>query len=95
MNATELADYLAREAGVPFREAHEMVGRIVLRAIELGVELHELSLDDLRSFAPCIEENVYESLSLKQTLATKSQTGGTSPARVREALAEARRYLTD
>ncbi|HEX8139904.1 MAG TPA: argininosuccinate lyase [Pyrinomonadaceae bacterium] len=92
MNATELADYLARK-GMPFREAHDAVGRIVLRAIERGVELEELPLEEMRAVSALIEEDVYEALSLEQTLATKSQPGGTSPARVAEALLEARASL--
>ncbi len=94
MNATELADYLARK-GVPFREAHEAVGRIVLRAIERGVELHELALEEMRSISPLVAEDVYEALSLENTLATKSQIGGTSPERVAEALAAARASLAE
>jgi argininosuccinate lyase len=90
MNATELADYLARK-GVPFREAHELVGRIVVKAIEKGVELGELSLDDLRSFSSEIDDDVFASLTLEKTLATKSVAGGTAPERVNEALREARR----
>jgi len=92
MNATELADYLARK-GVPFREAHEAVGRIVLHAIERGQELHELALEEMRSLSPLIEADVYAALTLEQTLATKSQTGGTSPVRVAEAIAAARESL--
>lgn len=92
MNATELADYLARK-GVPFREAHEAVGRIVLHAIEHGRELHELALEEMRALSQLIEADVYDALTLEQTLATKSQTGGTSPARVAEALATARTSL--
>ncbi|HMF55661.1 MAG TPA: argininosuccinate lyase, partial [Pyrinomonadaceae bacterium] len=92
MNATEMADYLARK-GMPFREAHDAVGRIVLRAIERGVELHDLQLDEMRSFSNLIEDDVYKALSLEQTLATKSQAGGTSPARVAEALKTARASL--
>jgi argininosuccinate lyase len=94
MNATELADYLARK-GVPFREAHELVGRLVLRAIERGCELQDLTLEEMRAFSPLIEEDVYEALSLEQTLATKSQTGGTAPERVAEALEAARAYLAE
>jgi argininosuccinate lyase len=94
MNATELADYLARK-GVPFREAHDAVGRIVLRAIERGVELDELPLEEMRVFSPLIEEDVYAALSLEETLGTKAQTGGTSPARVAEALAAARASLDE
>ncbi len=54
MNATELADYLVRK-GMPFREAHETVGKIVMRAIELEKELEEMSLDELRKFSTLIE----------------------------------------
>jgi argininosuccinate lyase len=92
MNATELADYLARK-GMPFREAHDAVGRIVLRAIELEVELDNLSLDEMRAVSSLIAEDVYEALSLERTLASKSQMGGTSPERVVEALNEARASL--
>jgi argininosuccinate lyase len=92
MNATELADYLARK-GVPFREAHEAVGRIVVKAIERGAELGELSLDELRSFSSAIESDVFAALSLDRTLATKSLIGGTAPQRVAEALAAARESL--
>src|SRR2546425_8791732 len=92
MNATELADYLVRK-GVPFREAHETVGRIVMHAIERGVELQQLSLDELRSISALIDTDVFEALSLERTLETKAQIGGTSPARVSEALAAARTAL--
>ena len=70
MNATELADYLVRK-GTPFREAHEIVGKIVIRAIEAGKELQEM---DLSEFG----EDVYEGLTLERTLATKHQIGGTA-----------------
>ncbi len=92
MNATEMADYLAR-CGMPFREAHEAVGRMVLKGIEKGLELHELDLEELREFSTLIEEDVYDALSLEQTLSTKAQTGGTAPPRVAEALAAARSSL--
>ena len=92
MNATELADYLVRK-GMPFRDAHETVGRIVVKAIELGVELEELPLEELRKISPKIDDDVYAALSLEQTLGTKSGPGGTAPERVLEALAEARKNL--
>ena len=94
LNATELADYLARK-GVSFREAHETVGRIVKHAMERQAELNDLSLDDLKSFSTLIEEDVFVSLSLEQTLATKAQKGGTAPDRVAEALAAARASLAN
>ena len=92
MNATELADYLARK-GMPFREAHETVGHIVMRAIEREVELNELALDELKTFSPLIEDDVFESLSLQKTLATKSQIGGTAPERVVAELKAARTQM--
>ena len=93
LNATELADYLVRK-GMPFREAHETVGRIVVSAIERECELNELPLDDLKAHASLVDQDVYEALTLEQTLATKSQTGGTAPERIAEALARARASLT-
>ena len=92
LNATELADYLVRQ-GMPFREAHESVGRIVMHAIERKVELDELSLDELKSYSPLVEPDVFESLSLERTLATKSQAGGTAPDQVEAALVQARDSL--
>ena len=92
LNATELADYLVRK-GMPFREAHETVGRVVVHAVERGVELNDLSHDDLKSFSSLIDEDVFDSLSLERTLATKSQIGGTAPERVAEAFKQARTRL--
>ncbi|HYW72415.1 MAG TPA: argininosuccinate lyase [Pyrinomonadaceae bacterium] len=92
LNATELADYLVRR-GMPFRQAHEMVGRIVVRAIERNCELNDLSLEDFKSFSPLIEDDVFAALSIEQTLATKSRIGGTAPARVDEGLQAAKKRL--
>ena len=92
MNATELADYLVRK-GVPFREAHETVGKIVMRAIDSKCELQDLGLDQFHEFSTLIEADVYEALSLEQTLNSKSQIGGTARNVVDEALAAARKYL--
>jgi argininosuccinate lyase len=92
MNATELADYLVRK-GAPFREAHETVGRIVVHALARGVELQELSLEEMRSLSALIDEDVFPALSLERTLETKSQVGGTSPECVTDALAVARSSL--
>jgi argininosuccinate lyase len=89
MNATELADYLVRK-GMPFREAHEMVGKIVMRAIDSGKELHELSLDEFYLISGLIKEDVYEALSLESTLNSKAQIGGTARETVNAALQSAR-----
>ncbi len=82
MNATELADYLVRK-GMPFREAHEVVGKIVMRAIEAGKELEQM---ELSQFSDLIEEDVYEALSVESTLKAKSQIGGTAREAVEKAL---------
>jgi len=82
MNATELADYLVRK-GMPFREAHEVVGKIVMRAIESGKELDQI---DLSQFSALIGEDVYEVLSVERTLGAKNQIGGTAREVVDKAL---------
>jgi argininosuccinate lyase len=92
LNATELADYLARK-GMPFREAHDTVGRAVMLAIDRGVELNDLPLNDLKAFSVLIEQDVFAALSLARTLATKAQSGGTAPERVAEELVSARTTL--
>ncbi len=90
--ATDLADYLVRK-GVPFRDAHEAVGRAVRRALELGRDLAELPLEELRAFSPAIGEDVYEVLTLEGSVAARDHEGGTAPRRVREAVARAREHL--
>ena len=92
MNATELADYLVRK-GMPFRDAHEVVGKVVRRAIQLETELQQLPLSELQSFSTLFAEDVHIALSLDQTLKSKSQTGGTSPEIVAAAISKARSEL--
>ena len=92
LNATELADHLVRK-GVPFRKAHDAVGKAVLYAIDQNKELGELSLAELRKFSKKIDDDVFDSLSLKQTLASKNVIGGTAPAQVKEAIRAAKSYL--
>jgi argininosuccinate lyase len=92
LNATELADYLVHK-GVAFRTAHDTAGKIVLFAISQKRELNELNLEDFRRFSTQIETDVFDALSLEQTLASKNQIGGTSPERVFESLETAKRDL--
>ncbi|MFQ5970729.1 MAG: argininosuccinate lyase [Alphaproteobacteria bacterium] len=92
--ATDLADWLTRELGLPFRQAHHLTGRIVQLAEKRGVGLAELSLRDLRSVEPKISESVYDVLSVDASVRSRNSFGGTAPERVREAVADARRrYL--
>ena len=92
LNATELADYLVKK-GMPFRTAHDTVGRAVLFGIEQNKELHELDLEELRGFSTEIGMDVFDALGLEQTLLSKGQAGGTSPKRVAEALSAARKKV--
>jgi argininosuccinate lyase len=92
MNAFAAATYLARK-GVPFRIAHEQVGRAVRLAIDRHSELEGLSLEDLRSIDSHFEEDFYRFVKLENVLAIHDAPGGTAPARVREALAAARSRL--
>jgi argininosuccinate lyase len=92
LNATELADYLVQK-DVPFRTAHDAVGKIVLYAISRGKELNELSLEEMKQFSANLERDIFEALSLEKTLASKNQIGGTAPERVFEALEKAQQSL--
>ncbi|KPK29977.1 MAG: argininosuccinate lyase, partial [Betaproteobacteria bacterium SG8_40] len=90
--ATDLADYLVRK-GLPFREAHEAVARAVRLAAEKGVDLSDLTLDDLRQFSPLIETDALDQLSLSGALAARNHVGGTAPSQVRLAIQAARKSL--
>lgn len=93
MNATELADYLVGK-GVPFRQAHDVVGKVVIRAIEQGKEIHQLELGELENFSGHFSADVFDSLTLEQTLQSKSTSGGTAPKVVNTALNEARKKVS-
>ena len=90
--ATDLADYLVRK-GVPFRDAHEVVGKAVRLAIDSGVELDALKLPALQELSMAIDESVYDVLTLEGSVAARDHFGGTAPARVRAAVANYRQML--
>jgi argininosuccinate lyase len=94
LNATELADYLSRR-GVPFREGHELAGKLVLRAIELGVELNDLPLEEMRKVSPAVDDDIYRSLTLESTVRSKNTVGGTAPGQVESALDAAVQFLNE
>jgi argininosuccinate lyase len=91
--ATDLADWLVREAGVPFREAHHITGRAVKAAEACGRDLADLSLEDLRSIDPRIEASVFDVLSVEASVRSRTSYGGTAPERVREQIAAAKEAL--
>jgi argininosuccinate lyase len=88
--ATDLADWLVREADVPFREAHHIAGRAVAAAEARGVALDALSLDELQAIDPRITEAALAVLTVESSVASRVSAGGTAPARVIEAIAAAR-----
>lgn len=90
--ATDLADYLVRK-DVPFRDAHEIVGRAVRLGIETDRDLSELSISELQQFSTAIDDDVYGALTLDGAVAARDHVGGTAPARVREAVKQARERL--
>jgi len=87
--ATDLADYLVRK-GMPFRDAHEVVGKAVHAAIEQGKDLAELSLEQLQGFSNTIKQDVFDVLTLEGSVNARSHVGGTAPATVRAAIETAR-----
>jgi len=82
--ATDLADWLVREKGKPFREAHHLAGAIVKRAETLGVTLDKVPLADMQDIEPAIGAEVFSVLSLEASVDARKSFGGTAPERVRE-----------
>ncbi|MCS7087702.1 MAG: argininosuccinate lyase [Thermoflexales bacterium] len=93
MLATDVADYLVRK-GVPFREAHHLVGRAVALAEQRSVGLHQLTLEDWRSIAPHFDADVAEVFDFARSVAMRNVEGGTAPDAVRRQLRLARRVLS-
>jgi argininosuccinate lyase len=85
--ATDLADWLVREAGLPFREAHHVTGRAVAMAEGKGCDLAALSLADLQSINPAITDKVFDVLTVEASVASRTSFGGTAPSEVRKQIA--------
>ena len=90
--ATDLADYLVR-SNLPFRDAHEVVGKAVAYGVEQGKDLSEMSLDELKQFSDSIKQDVFEVLTLEGSVASRKHIGGTAPEQVRKAITEARERM--
>ncbi|MEQ1498250.1 MAG: argininosuccinate lyase [Novosphingobium sp.] len=88
--ATDLADWLVRQAGIPFREAHHITGAAVKLAEQKGVALDQLSEQDFALIDPRITASVYHALSVDASVASRASYGGTAPDQVRARVAEAR-----
>jgi argininosuccinate lyase len=90
--ATDLADYLVKKE-LAFRDAHEVVGRVVSFAIEQGIALQDIKLEQLKSFSSVIDNDVYRVLELQGSVDARDHIGGTAPKRVEQAAAAARKLL--
>jgi argininosuccinate lyase len=92
--ATELADYLVT-FGVPFREAHEIIGKVLRAAEQEGKSIREMSIQRLKEFSPVFDRNLATALTLESALARRSLPGGTAPGAVQSALLEFKRRLAE
>ncbi len=90
--ATDLADYLVRK-GVPFRDAHEIVGAAVRHGIRQNKDLSEMDLAELQTFSDQIEKDVFKVLTLEGSVAARNHVGGTAPQQVKQAILRARQRL--
>jgi argininosuccinate lyase len=90
--ATDLADYLVRR-GVPFRDAHEIVGKSVAYGVQTGKDLSEMSLAELQQFSNTIEQDVFAVLTLEGSVAARNHIGGTAPTQVKAAVERAKASL--
>ena len=93
ITATDLADYLV-EKNMPFRKAHEVVGKIVSYAEAKNVQIFELEISELRKFTKLIEGDVVSYLNPEETILARNQTGGTAPAQVKKAIKTAKNSLS-
>ena len=80
-NATDCADYLVKK-GVPFRDAHSIVGQLVALCMNKGCAIDEMKLDELKQLSEAFEEDVYEAISLHTCVSARNLIGGPAPERV-------------
>jgi argininosuccinate lyase len=93
-NATDVADYLAAR-GVPFREAYNLVGKVVKTSLAAGKLLKDLTLEEWQQLHPKFEADIYEAIAPRQVVAARNSYGGTGFARIKESLEFARKHLSE
>ncbi|CDC36307.1 argininosuccinate lyase [Butyrivibrio sp. CAG:318] len=93
-NATDAADYLVNH-GIPFRDAHGIIGRLVLMCIDKGISLDELPLDDYKSVSPVFENDIYEAISLKTCVEKRLTKGAPGPKAMLDAISEYDAYMAE
>lgn len=91
-NATDIADYLVKK-GIPFRSAHEIIGKMVLYCIDKNKAIDEMTLEEFKGFSDKIQEDVYTEISLEKCVSGRSLPGGPAAATVLKAVQEGREYL--
>ena len=94
-NAVDVADWLVKNLDMPFREAHHVTGNLVRLAEKKSCPLEDLELADFHSVEPGITDDIYSVLGLEESVASRVSYGGTAPANVASACAEARRRFLD
>ncbi|MDD6234320.1 MAG: argininosuccinate lyase [Lachnospiraceae bacterium] len=93
-NATDAADYLVNH-GVPFRDAHGIIGKLVLMCIDKGISLDELPLEDYKSVSPVFENDIYEAISLKTCVEKRLTKGAPGPKAMLDAISEYDAYMAE
>ena len=93
LTATDLADWLVQDLGIPFREAHHITGRAVAMAEDAGKDLKDLSLEQYQSIHADIHAGVFDRLTIEASVHSRTSFGGTAPSRVRDAIVEAKTRL--
>jgi argininosuccinate lyase len=91
-NATDAADYLVNH-GVPFRDAHGIIGRIVLYCIDKGIAIDDLSLEEFQTFSPAFEEDVYEAISMETCVNKRLTIGAPGEAAMKQVIVQEEAYL--
>ena len=91
-NATDAADYLVGR-GVPFRDAHGIIGRLVLYCIDKQCGIEDLSIEELKEISPVFEEDVYDAISLKTCVEKRLSTGAPGPEEMKKVIAVEKEYL--
>ena len=93
-NATDAADYLVKK-GVPFRDAHGIIGRLVLLCIEKGCAMDDLSLAEYKEICPVFDNDIYEAISLETCVQKRNTTGAPGPEAIKEAIEYERNFLAN
>lgn len=93
-NATDAADYLVKK-GVPFRDAHGIIGQIVLYCIDKDISLEDMSLEEFKNFSPVFKEDIYDAISMKTCVEKRMTIGAPSPGMMKNVVEDNKKYLNE